>query len=230
MRAGAADAGVRRAARPRRTAAASEWPVSPLRGRPRPRPQAAHLCHGRVAPTPRRVCDGRAAGATVHALSASARLPCERAPFRAPAPTTRLTPPLPSPLLSLSLPNNTQQPPPPPPPPRGGSNGYGGGGGGGYGGDRYGGGGDRYGDRGGYGGGGGFGGGGGSVAPTSFTAPPHTFGDCSNFPLTADEYRRTHDLVVSVQGGGGSSAPPPDPLQTFESAGFTPDIMREVRA
>ena len=62
------------------------------------------------------------------------------------------------------------------------------------------------------------------MTPSAFQAPPHAFGDCSNFPLSADEYRRTHDLVVSCPGGA-----PPDPLQTFEATGFTPDIMREVR-
>jgi len=132
---------------------------------------------------------------------------------------------------ALTFPNSSSPSPtqPPPPPPRAG-NGFGPGGGyGGGGGDRYGGGG---GGGGGYGGGGGDRGGfghggaghGGSVTPSTFQAPPHAFGDCSNFPLSTDEYRRAHDLVVSAPGGV-----PPEPLQTFEATGFTPDIMREVK-
>ena len=72
----------------------------------------------------------------------------------------------------------------------------------------------------------GFGpGGGGPPAPAQpFTAPKHTFGDRSNFPLTAVEYRQKHDLTVVSRAGA-----PPDPLQTFEAAGFTEDIMREAR-
>ena len=122
-----------------------------------------------------------------------------------------------NPLSPLSL---SQQPPPPPP--RAGNGfasgaGYGGGGGGYGGGDR----GGFGGDRGGFGHGGA--GHGGSVTPSTFVAPPHAFGDTSGFPMSADEYRRTHDLVVSSPGGTV-----PEPLQTFEAAGFTPDIMREV--
>lgn len=52
----------------------------------------------------------------------------------------------------------------------------------------------------------------------------HKFGPTDGFALSADEYRRKHDLTVVSRGG----PPPPDPLQTFESAGFSDDIMREV--
>ena len=41
------------------------------------------------------------------------------------------------------------------------------------------------------------------------------------YELSADEYRRKHDLTVQ-----GDSCP--DPIQTFEGAGFTADIMDEV--
>ena len=39
--------------------------------------------------------------------------------------------------------------------------------------------------------------------------------------MSVQEYRRQHDLRVE-----GSN--PPDPLQTFESVGFPPDILDEV--
>lgn len=39
--------------------------------------------------------------------------------------------------------------------------------------------------------------------------------------MSAEEYRRKHDLVVT-----GDNAP--DPIQDFQSAGFTPDILEEV--
>lgn len=42
-----------------------------------------------------------------------------------------------------------------------------------------------------------------------------------NFDLSADEYRRQHDLTVM-----GDNVP--EPFQTFESAGFTQDILDEV--
>ena len=42
-----------------------------------------------------------------------------------------------------------------------------------------------------------------------------------NFALSVDEYRREHGLVVQ-----GASVP--DPLQTFDSVGFPPNIMDEV--
>lgn len=40
--------------------------------------------------------------------------------------------------------------------------------------------------------------------------------------VSASEYRRQHDITVQ-----GSDVP--DPLQTFESVGFPPDILDEVR-
>ena len=41
------------------------------------------------------------------------------------------------------------------------------------------------------------------------------------YDLTPEEYRSKHDLVVL-----GDSVP--DPIQSFDAAGFTPDIMDEV--
>ena len=52
----------------------------------------------------------------------------------------------------------------------------------------------------------------------------HKFGPADNFPLSADEYRAKHELRVVSRGGA-----PPAPLQTFESTGFSEEIMREVR-
>lgn len=43
----------------------------------------------------------------------------------------------------------------------------------------------------------------------------------ANYSLSAEEYRQKHDLTV--QGDGA-----PDPIQDFESAGFTSDILDEV--
>jgi hypothetical protein len=47
-----------------------------------------------------------------------------------------------------------------------------------------------------------------------------------NFPLTTEEYRQEHSLVV--EGDRYSGEPVPEPLQTFESAGFPRDILDEV--
>ncbi len=40
--------------------------------------------------------------------------------------------------------------------------------------------------------------------------------------MSASDYRRQHDIIVQ-----GDNVP--DPLQTFESVGFPPDILDEVR-
>ena len=53
----------------------------------------------------------------------------------------------------------------------------------------------------------------------------HKFGPTDAFPMSADEYRRKHELTVVSRGGPA----PPEPLQTFESVGFSEEIMREVR-
>ena len=60
--------------------------------------------------------------------------------------------------------------------------------------------------------------GGGPRAPSN-----HKFGPTDGFAESADAYRKRHDLTVVSRGGQV-----PDPLQTFESTGFTEEIMREV--
>ena len=62
------------------------------------------------------------------------------------------------------------------------------------------------------------------AAPTGRDAPPHEFGSTDGFPLSPDEYRKKHELTVVSRGGQV-----PDPLQTFDSAGFSPEIMREIQ-
>ena len=59
----------------------------------------------------------------------------------------------------------------------------------------------------------------GSYQNTGMTGKPV---NTDGFMSTAD-YRRAHD--ISAQGDHV-----PDPLQTFESVGFPPDILEEVRA
>ncbi len=74
----------------------------------------------------------------------------------------------------------------------------------------------------GYSNGGSYGGaaaGGGTVLGSGAPVGNHTF------ELTADEYRRKHELTVT---GDSTDRAVPDPLQTFESAGFPRDIMDEV--
>ena len=46
-------------------------------------------------------------------------------------------------------------------------------------------------------------------------------GGVATYTLSAEEYRAKHDLTVL-----GDNAP--DPIQDFQSAGFTPDILDEV--
>ena len=135
--------------------------------------------------------------------------------------------------------NTTTQAPPPPPASNGyggGGGGYGGGGRGGFGGGGgYGGGSDRYGGGGGHPGS--FGGdrygananggaapGGPAPAATGRDAPPHAFGSTDGFSLSAEEYRKKHELTVVSRGGQV-----PDPLQSFDSVGFSPEIMREIQ-
>ena len=43
----------------------------------------------------------------------------------------------------------------------------------------------------------------------------------SRAAMSADDYRRKHDLVVQGQGV-------PEPIQSFDAAGFAPGIMDEV--
>ncbi len=99
----------------------------------------------------------------------------------------------------------------------GGSDRYSGGGGGGHPGSF---GGDRYGAN----ANGAAAGGGPAPAPTGRDAPPHAFGPADGFSLSADEYRKKHELTVVSRGGQV-----PDPLQTFDSVGFSPEIMREIQ-
>ena len=61
--------------------------------------------------------------------------------------------------------------------------------------------------------------------PSSYSAhassnayPPAASG---NYAMTADEYRQKHDLIAQ-----GDNCP--DPVQTFEGAGFSRDILDEV--
>ena len=46
-------------------------------------------------------------------------------------------------------------------------------------------------------------------------------GGVATYALSAEEYRAKHDLTIM-----GDNAP--DPIQDFQSAGFTPDILDEV--
>ena len=57
-----------------------------------------------------------------------------------------------------------------------------------------------------------------SAHASSNAAPPAASG---NYAMTADEYRQKHDLIVQ-----GYNCP--DPVQTFEGAGFSRDILDEV--
>lgn len=43
--------------------------------------------------------------------------------------------------------------------------------------------------------------------------------------MSASEYRKQHDLTVQ---GQGPQDVVPEPLQTFEAAGFPPDILSQV--
>lgn len=54
-----------------------------------------------------------------------------------------------------------------------------------------------------------------------YSQPAYGTQPSGNYALTADEYRRQHDLTVAGEGA-------PDPIQDFASAGFTADILDEV--
>lgn len=57
----------------------------------------------------------------------------------------------------------------------------------------------------------------GYIAAGSYGATPAA----GNYNLSADEYRKKHDLTIV-----GDNCP--DPIQEFSAAGFTPDILDEV--